>query len=107
MRKNGSRYFVQVLGAKKNVVSLVVGEFEHVYKAENENPQYEKDLRQRLDKLNRIRQKYVDMYAGDLLPREAPNAKSGGSRQEAERLENDLKLPRLTISKGEQLEPII
>lgn len=37
-------YFAELLKAKKNVIRYVVGEFQRVYKAKDENLNYEKEL---------------------------------------------------------------
>ncbi len=101
------KYFAEVLNSKKNVIAHVVGEFNRIYRAKGENAEYEKELRAKLAKLQKVRQKYMDMYADDLISRDELNAKIGGAKQEADRLENDLNLVSLNITKGEQLETII
>ncbi len=100
-------YFTQVLQAKKNVVRYVVGEFQRVYKARDENLNYEKELTAHLGKLQKTRQKYMDLYTDDLISRGELNAKLAGMRQEVERLENELKLVTSHLTKGEQLEDIL
>ena len=69
-----------------------MGEFQRVYKAKDENLNYEKELTAQLAKLQKTRQKYMDMYADDLISREELNDKIGGMRKEIERLENELKI---------------
>ena len=100
-------YFAGVLKGKKNIISYVVGEFNRLYKAKSDNVEYEKELRQRLSKLGKTRQKYMDMYADDLITRQELNDRIGGMKDEIARLENDLKLVSFNIDKGEQLEGII
>ena len=85
-------YFTNVLKQKKKVIAHVVNEFQRVYKAKDENVEYEKELNAELAKLQKTRQKYMDMYTDDLISREELNEKIGGSRQEMERIENELKL---------------
>lgn len=101
------KYFAEVLRSKKNVIDHVVGEFNRIYKAKNENVEYEMELNAKLAKLQKTRQKYMDMYADDLISRDELNAKIGGMKQEVGRLENDLNLVSLNITKSEQLETII
>ena len=100
-------YFAEILKAKKNVIRCVVGEFQRVYKAKDENLNYEKELTAQLAKLQKTRQKYMDMYADDLISREELNDKIGGMRKEIERLENELKMVSYHLTKGEQLEAIL
>lgn len=49
----------------------------------------------------------MDMYTDDLISREELNEKIGGTREEIERLENELKLVSYHLAKGEQLENIL
>lgn len=100
-------YFAEIVQSKKNVIRYVVGEFERVYKAKDENAHYERELTQQLAKLKRSRQKYLDMYADDLITREELNEKVAGMRQEIDRLEHELKIVSYNLTKGEQLEGIL
>ena len=100
-------YFAGVLKAKKDIIRYVVGEFERTYNAKNENAAYGKKLKDKLSKLERTRQKYMDMYADDLISRDELNAKIGGMRKEVERLENELHMVELNIDKGDQLADLI
>ncbi len=100
-------YFSELLRSKKNVRQYVVNEFQRVYRAKDENANYEKELSARLAKLQKTRQKYMDLYADDLISREELNEKIGGARQEIGRLENELKLVSYQLTKGEQLEQIL
>lgn len=89
------------------MIAHVVNEFQRVYKAKGENVEYEKELNAELAKLQKTRQKYMDMYMDDLISREELNKKIGGSRQEMERVENELKMVSYHLTKGEQLENIL
>ncbi|MCM1558934.1 MAG: recombinase family protein [Butyrivibrio sp.] len=100
-------YFNHILSRKKKVVQYVVEEFQRTYKAKDENLEYEKELKSQLNKLTKARQKYMDMYADDLITRQELNDKIGGSRKEVERLENELKMVSYHLTKGEQLESVL
>lgn len=100
-------YFTEILKSKKNIIRYVVDEFNRIYKAKGDNEAFEKDLRQRLSKLEKTRQKYMNMYTDDLITRGELNTYIGGMRDEIARLENELKLVSLNIDKGDQLEGLI
>ena len=100
-------YFSEVLKQKKKVINHVVNEFQRVYKAKDENLEYEKELTTQLTKLKKSREKYMDMYTDDLISREELNEKIGGMRKEIERLENELKMVSYHLTKGEQLENVL
>ena len=89
------------------MINHVVNEFQRVYKAKDENLEYEKELTAQLAKMQKTRQKYMDMYTDDLITREELNEKIGGMRQEIERLENELKMVSYHLTKGEQLEAVL
>ena len=96
-----------MLKQKKKVINYVVNEFQRVYKAKDENLEYEKELNNQLAKVKKSREKYMDMYTDDLISREELNEKIGGMRKEIERLENELKMVSYHLTKGEQLEAIL
>jgi len=100
-------YFQDVLSKKKKVINHVIKEFQRVYKAKDENIEYEKELNAKLEKLKKSREKYMDMYTDDLISREELNEKIGGMRKEIEHLENELKMVSYHLTKGEQLETIL
>ena len=100
-------YFREILGKKKKVINYVIKEFQRVYKAKDENIEYEKQLNTELNRLRKSREKYMDMYTDDLISREELNEKIGGMRKEIERLENELKMVSYHLTKGEQLEAIL
>ena len=100
-------YFQEILSKKKKVINYVIKEFQRVYKAKDENIEYEKQLNTELNKLRKSHQKYMDMYTDDLISREELNEKIGGMRKEIERLENELKMVSYHLTKGEQLEAIL
>lgn len=100
-------YFANILANRKNVMSYVVGEFERIYKAKDENVNYEKQLSSELARLQASREKYMDMYTDDLISREELNRKLAGSRQRVEELERELKIVKLRLGKQEQLEGIL
>ena len=100
-------YFQEILSKKKKVINYVIKEFQRVYKAKEENIEYEKQLNTELNKLRKSHEKYMDMYTDDLISREELNEKIGGMRKEIERLENELKMVSYHLTKGEQLEAIL
>ena len=100
-------YFQEILSKKKKVINYVIKEFQRVYKAKDENIEYEKQLNTELNKLRKSCEKYMDMYTDDLISREELNEKIGGMRKEIEWLENELKMVSYHLTKGEQLEAIL
>lgn len=100
-------YFADILKQKKKVTQYVVNEFQRVYRAKDENTAYERELNSRLNKLQKSRQRYMDMYTDDLISREELNEKIGGMRKEIEQLENERSMISYHLTKGEELENIL
>lgn len=100
-------YLKEILKEKKNIIRHVVNEFTKIYKAKDDNENYEKELTDRLAKLQKTRQKYMDMYTDDLISREELNEKIGGMKGEIEKIETERKLVTYNLSKSDQLEDLI
>lgn len=100
-------YLNHILRQKKKVIQYVVGEFQRVYKAKDENIEYEKELKRQRNKLAKTKQKYMDMYTDDLISRQELNDKISGFRIEIERLEKELKMVSYHLTKGQQLESVL
>ena len=100
-------YFAGILANQKNVVKYVVSEFEKVYKAKDENIDYEKQLTAEINKLTKSRQKFMDMYTDDLISREELNRQLAGVKQRIEYLGRELKMVSYHLTKHEQLEGIL
>lgn len=100
-------YFCELLKGKKNVINHIVKEFTKTYKAQDDNENYGKELKERLEKLKKTRQKYMDMYTDDLISRNELNEKVGSMKLEIEKIQNELKLVEYNLDKGDQLEILI
>lgn len=100
-------YFAALLESKKKIVGYVGKEFSKAYKDRNENETYAKELDAKLAKIQKKRQKYMDMYTDDLISRQELNARIGGMREEIERLENERKLAQYNLDRESQLDGIL
>ena len=107
LREALQNYFAALLSSKKNLLRCAVDECHRVYRAKDPSDGLEKGLRQRLAKLEKTRQKYMDMYTDDLMTREELSARIGGMREEMTRLEQELRLLGLHRGSGGQLEGLI
>lgn len=100
-------YFKEILAAKDDVIKSIVNEFNRIYHTNDDNIEREKGLTERLAKVNKSRQKYMDMYNDDLITRDELREKVSAFNIEIEKCENDLKLLQYNLSKGDQLEQVI
>lgn len=101
------KYFQDMLSHKKKVITKVVEEFKKVYKAKDDNVAYERELRNELNRINRNRQKYMDMYTDDLITREELNEKIGKDKLEIERIQGELKLVEHNLTKSDRLQMLL
>ncbi len=101
------QYFYRLLKDRKGVTDRVVKEFTKVYRGREDNEGEAKKLRESLARIQRIRQKYMEMYTDDLISRAELNQKLGSMKKEVERLENELKLAEHNLSKGDQLQELL
>ncbi len=100
-------YMAQTLKSKKRIAAYAVKEFSKIYRAEDENINHARQLEAELTKLQKKRQKYMDMYADDLISRRELGDKIGDMKAEAERLEKDLRLAQCSLKKSGRLEEIL
>ena len=100
-------YFTDILKQKKHVLVHMKKEIQRRYKDGDGKAEQEMELNAELAKLQKIRQKYMDLYTDDLISREELNEKIGGSRQEMERIEKELKMISWHLKKGKRLENLL
>lgn len=100
-------YFKNIIKNKKKLSDHIISVFNRVYKTKEENISNEKELTSQLSKLQRTKQKYMDMYTDDLITREELNTKIQSIKKEMESLESELKFITHNITKGDQLQAII
>ena len=100
-------YFTNVLLQKPSLIQHVTKEFMAIYKTKDDNEQYEADLMDKLTKLQRTRQKYMDMYTDDLISRDELREKMPSVTAAIEKIENELKLVSYNLNKGNQIEEIL
>ncbi len=100
-------YFTDILNSKAGVLKSIRKEFNRIYHTKEDNKEHEEQLKEKLQRANKSRQKYMDMYNDDLITREELRERVGGLNLEIEKLETELKLVKYNLGKGEQLEDIL
>lgn len=100
-------YFTTILKNKPQVIKNIVSEFTKQYKAKNENQLTEKELSGQLTRLNRSKQKYMDMYDNDVISMDELREKTKELNESIRRIEEDLKCVNRNISKSDLLENIL
>jgi hypothetical protein len=100
-------YFAGLLKDKPNVINNIVTKFNQLYKAKDDNLSMEKELRGKLTKLSRTKQKYMDMYEDDAITRDEMRLKMSGVNAQIEKITDELKLVEYNLSKGDTLESVL
>ena len=100
-------YFAGILQQKRNLLSLAAEELEKALRARSENGEREQELHRSIARLNKMRQKYAEMYTDDLISREELREKIGGIKEEKERCESELQAMTDSVYKGERLTKIL
>lgn len=100
-------YFRGYIKNKDKLTAYVVEEFHKIYKEEDVNRRQEKELTAEYEKLKAFRQKYMEMFANELISREEFKNYAGDSKQRMEQIEGDLKLVRHRISETGELKGIL
>ncbi|MCL2353972.1 MAG: recombinase family protein, partial [Defluviitaleaceae bacterium] len=101
------KYFLNIICKKPSIIKNVTKEFISIYKTKSDNEQYESELKGKLSKSQKTRQKYMDMYTDDLISREELKNKMSVLNSDIEKTENHLKLITYNLDKGNQLEDLL
>ena len=100
-------YFEEMFENKEEIIKQVKTEFLRVYQSKNDSTQQENVLMGKLNKQQKTRQKWMDMYTDDLISREELREKMSVVNKEVEKLEGELKLVEYNLGKGDQLEELL
>lgn len=97
-------YFIAILKDKPNSIKNIVNEFNKKYKQKSENELTEKEISHQLQKLKKSKQKYLDMFDNDVITMSELKAKTLEFNQSIAKLEEQLKIIKLNISKSDLLK---
>ncbi len=97
-------HFKQILDLKPDALKSIVRAFNRIYQTKDDNAEYETNLNERLQKANKSRQKYMDMYNDDLITREELKEKLVSLNAEIEKIENELTLIKQSSCEGDKSE---
>ena len=100
-------YFASLLREKDIVIQNIVEKFKKLYKSKDDNMRQEKDLRAQLAKQQKTRQKYLDMYAEELVTKEELRQKLDAIKKCTEQLEGELKLVTNNLTRADMLDSLL
>ena len=100
-------YFSELLKSQRKIYNYIIKELSKAYVSADETIYNRKELNTNLGKLRIKRQKYMDMYADDLITREELSEKLKPIKGEIHRLERDLQLLEYNLNNAIQPEELI
>ncbi|MCL2253230.1 MAG: recombinase family protein [Lachnospiraceae bacterium] len=100
-------YFGGALREMPDVVKRVTSDLVRIYKTKSDDEQYGEELRSNLEKLNKARKKYMDMYTDDLISRDELRDKMTVLNSSIDKTESDLNLISYNTDKSNQLTDIL
>jgi len=90
-------YFLSIIQDKRKVMQIFRQELKRACSGAESAAEEQKQLQARLSKLEKARQKYLELYADDLLTRQELDKKLGSTRTEVDQLEERLRQLQLTV----------
>lgn len=105
--KELENYFISALSSEEEITKRILKEFHSAAASQDETHSRLNAIKAQIVKLNARRQKYMDMYADDLLSREELNKQIGGMRAEIECLKNEENVLKRYTPEPEQLDNVI
>ena len=100
-------YFKSILESKKDTIEIIIKEFNKIYKNKEDNVNIEKEILKKLIKLQKTKEKYMEMYTDDLITRDELNKKVKELNQDIEKNKKELEFIKNNLSKGDRLEETI
>ncbi len=99
-------YLQDMVRNKAELEKQIKSEFMKRYRSTSENVQYRAELEVKLQKYQHTRQKYMDMYADDLISREELKKAIGDMRDKVTELEGELDFVNRNLDKGGRLDDL-
>lgn len=100
-------YFSKLIKQKENVTNDLIRDFTKKYSAGLQGDSQREELEEELERIKKVRQKYMDMYTDDLISREELKKKTGGMRAEIEKLKGKLSALDLTLGNEASIQETI
>lgn len=97
-------YFINILKEKDDVIQNIIEEFQKIHEETVHNGPSKKELTAQLNKLNKQRQRYMDMYTDDLISREEMREKLRDINKDIEVCTRKLQLCESECAQMESLE---
>ncbi len=99
-------YLQNMVKNETELEKMIKNAFIKKYKSNNDNEKYREDLEAKLQKYQRTRQKYMDMYADDLISREELKEAIGDMKDKVAEIESKLNFVNQSLDKGGRFDTI-
>lgn len=100
-------YFAQMLADKSRIADKILKGFMKRYGSENENGERQHSLHKDLQRCQKKRKKYAEMYAEDLITKEELKENVDGLLEQQKQIEQQLKMISFNSNRGEDIRQIM
>ncbi len=101
------KYFTDMISEKDTILPHIMVEYKRFHRAITDQDSYEKELKAKIAKHMRNKDKYTQMFLDDLLTRKELKEKVALIKEELVLCENELSVVSCQLNKGNQLEKMI
>jgi septal ring factor EnvC (AmiA/AmiB activator) len=107
LKEEISNYLKNLLSNEENFIKDIIKNFNKLYKSKDANSQSEKELKNRLKKLQNNKIKTKEMYQDSAISREEMREDLAKINKEIEQIEDKLKVISYNLTKADQLEYVL
>ncbi len=100
-------YLSGIFVHKEKIIQNMLTECNRIYKAKEDNEANIKKLQTKLQKLQKTKDKYMQMFIDDLISREELKEKVRTLNEQIEKKDNQLKIVSFNMDKGDRIEKIL
>ena len=98
------KYLAGLVNNKQKIINKIVCDFNKNCESIHENHKTEKEMKKEIERLKKSRQKYLDMYEGEVISMADLKSKTDSINRKIKKLEEKLKIVELGISQEGKLE---
>lgn len=94
-------YFTSLVANREQLIITLTNRFEKIYRNKDENINMEKELTKKLDKLNKSKKKYMDMYDNDIIDMKELKSYTEQINADIAKVQKEIEHAKANISKSD------
>ncbi len=102
-----NNYLMYMETHKEQIIADVLKQFKKQYKGVKDNEKAKRVLKRDLDKLNKTKEKFMEMYTADIITLEELKEKNNELKVQIEQVTSDLNMVENNLTKCDQLEDML